>query len=314
LSEDLVCPQCHALVHAARLERLSAEAKALEDGGAFSQARERWLEALKLLPADSTQADWVRSRALQLLTKVSPSPRPEAANKWARKLGPLAPLAIALSKAKGLLALFKLKFILSLAAFIAVYWSLYGWRFGLGFAALIFLHEIGHFVDIKRRGLPAEMPVFLPGFGAYVRWQALGVSLETRAAVSLAGPLAGLLSAVACYFLWLHTGMGIWAALARASAWLNVLNLIPIWVLDGGQAVGALDKQERVWLLTSCLALWWLLSQSVFLLVALGAGYRIFTKDFPPAPSRATTAYYITVLGCLGLVMWLLPGQALASR
>jgi Zn-dependent protease len=176
--------------------------------------------------------------------------------------------------------------------------------------ALILVHEMGHFIDIKRRGLPAEMPVFLPGLGAYVRWQALGVSRETRAAVSLAGPLTGLLAAAACALVWWHTGNGIWAALARASAWLNVLNLIPVWVLDGGQAAVAMDKQERVWLLTSCVALWLLLGQSVFFLVALGAGYRIFTKDLPPKPSRATTAYFISVLTGLGLVMWLLPGQA----
>jgi Zn-dependent protease len=168
---------------------------------------------------------------------------------------------------------------------------------------------MGHFIDIKRRGLPAEMPVFLPGLGAYVRWQALGVSRETRAAVSLAGPLAGFLAAAACGLIWWHTGNGIWAALARASAWLNVLNLIPVWVLDGGQAAVAMDKQERVWLLTSCLALWLLLGQSVFFLVALGAGYRIFTKDLPPHPSRVTTAYYICILTALGLVMWFLPGQ-----
>ena len=310
----LECPRCHALVHAATLERLSTEAKALEEGGAFSQARERWLDALKLLPAHSTQADWVRDRAWHLATRARPAPQADAANKWARKLGPLAPLAIALSKAKVLLALFKLNFLLSLAAFIAVYWSLYGRKFGLGFVALIFFHEMGHFIDIKRRGLPAEMPVFLPGLGAYVRWQALGVSRETRAAVSLAGPLAGFLAAAACALVWWHTGSGIWAALARASAWLNVLNLIPVWVLDGGQAALALDKQERLWLLTSCLALWLLLSQSVFLLVALGAGYRVFTKDLPAESSRATTAYFISVLAALGLVMWLMPGQAFGTR
>jgi hypothetical protein len=56
-----------------------------------------------------------------------------------------------------------------------------GWAFGLGFAALILVHEMGHYIDITRRGLPADMPVFLPGLGAYVRWRALGVPDETRA-------------------------------------------------------------------------------------------------------------------------------------
>ena len=306
----LECPHCHTLVHAGTLEQLASQAKELESQGRPLEARERWLDALRLLPPESSQADWVREHSRQLALVARPAAQSKSPNSWAKKLGPLAPVAIALSKAKVLLTLFKLNFLLSLAAFIGVYWALYGAKFGLGFVALIFLHEMGHFIDVKRRGLPAEMPVFLPGLGAYVRWQALGVSRETRAGVSLAGPLAGLLVAAACALVWWHTGGGIWAALARASAWLNVLNLIPVWVLDGGQAVGAMDKQERVWLLTSCVALGLLLDQKVFFLVALGAGYRLFTRDFPAEPSWMTTAYYISVLVALGLVMWCLPGQA----
>jgi Zn-dependent protease len=223
-------------------------------------------------------------------------------------------VAIALSKAKVLLSLFKLNFLFSLAAFMGVYWALYGAKFGVGFAVLVLLHEMGHFIDIKRRGLPADMPVFLPGLGAYVRWKALGVSSETRAAVSLAGPLAGCLAAAACGLLWWMTGNGIWAALGRASAWLNVLNLIPVWALDGGQAAFALDKTERLWLLSACVALWLLLGQNVFFLVALGACYRLFAKDLPERPSRATAAYFVSVLTSLGLVMWFLPGQGLGLR
>ena len=99
-----------------------------------------------------------------------------ARRSWLRLLGPLAPLAILLVKGKFLLALFKLKFLLSFGTFIAFYWALFGLKFGVGFALLILVHEMGHFVAIKRRGLPADMPVFLPGFGAYVRWTALGVT------------------------------------------------------------------------------------------------------------------------------------------
>lgn len=310
----LACPRCHALVHAEVLEQLAAQARTLEGQGKPRQAREHWLKALPLLPPESTQAEWVRSRVRHLELAARTAAQAETRSKWVSKLGPLAPLALALAKAKVLLSIFKLNFLLSLAAFMGVYWSLYGRKFGLGFVALIFIHELGHFFDIKRRGLPAEMPVFLPGLGAYVRWQAMGVSIETRAAVSLAGPLAGCLAAAACSLLWWATGNGIWAALARAGAWLNVLNLIPVWVLDGGQAAAAMDKAERLGLLTACLALWLLLGQSVFCLVALGAGYRLFTKDMPPHPSRVTTAYFVSLLAWLGLVMWLMPGKGFGLR
>jgi len=151
------------------------------------------------------------------------------------------------------------------------------------------------------------MPVFLPGLGAYVRWQALGVSQETRAAVSLAGPLAGWLGAAVCGLLWWKTGNNLWAGLAHFTALLNVLNLIPVWILDGGQAIPALSKAERIVLLTSCVLLLIFLRAPVFLLVAGGAAYRLFDKGMSIAPSRVTTAYFVALLTAWGLVLLLVP-------
>ena len=308
----LVCNQCHGLVHSEQLDRLASEAKALEASGDLRQARERWLMGLPLLPPDSRQAHWIaeHARSLEAVAVQTQSP-PPSENKWAQRLGPVGPLAILLAKGKFLLtALFKLKFLLSFFAFFGFYWVLYGGKFGIGFAVLILIHEMGHYIDVKRRGLPADMPVFLPGLGAYVRWRALGVSLETRAAVSLAGPFAGFLAAVACAILWWQTGNPLWAALARAGAVLNVLNLTPVWVLDGGQASHALSKMERIILLTACLALWLVLGEGVFFLVGAGAGYAaFFAGDFPPHPSRATTVYFVAVLIGLGVILRMLPGQ-----
>ena len=310
----LECEQCHALVHGEELERLAHSAKALEEVDDLPHAREHWLMALELLPPESTQAIWIGNhvRKLELAEKFAPSPKPK--HKWAARLGPLVPLAVALTKGKVFLSIFKLKFLLSLAAFMGFYWSVFGVKFGVGFAVLILIHEMGHFIDIKRRGLPADMPVFLPGFGAFVRWQALGVSSKTRAAVSLAGPLAGCGAAVVCVVLWWKTGDGLWAALARSGAWLNVLNLIPIWILDGGQAVLVMNKAERLLLLTVCLALWLILGESVFFLVAAGTVWRLFTKDMPPQPSRETSAYFVAVLASLGFIMWMMPGQGFGTR
>jgi Zn-dependent protease len=63
-----------------------------------------------------------------------------------------------------------------------------------------------------------------------------------------------------------------------------VLNLIPVWALDGGQAASAMDKTERLGRLTACLAFWRLLGQSLFFLVALGAGIPLVYKGHAPAP------------------------------
>lgn len=298
----LVCTRCHALVHASDLEQLAAQARLHEQRGELIEARDLWYRALPLLPQASTQSEWVRT-SIGRLDALAAGAKPAAPARWVRTLGPLAPLAILVIKGKWLLALFKLKFLLSLGAFVAFYWALYGTKFGIGFAILILVHEMGHFIDIKRRGLPAEMPVFLPGLGAYVRWTALGVTARTRAFVSLAGPLAGCLGAVVCLLLWVHTGNTLWVGLASVSALLNVLNLIPVWILDGGQTIKALNQGERIFLACAAVLLAVGLGQPALLLVAAGAAYRVFTKDAPAAPDRAVVVYYLLLLAALGLVM-----------
>jgi Zn-dependent protease len=303
----LACSSCHALVHATQLEQLSAAARLHEAQQDFSAARATWLKALEMLPAESAQAEWIRGNVQRLQALTSGVAQNSWRNRWIGKLGPFAPLVVLLAKGKFLLALFKLKFLLSLGAFVAVYWSLYGLRFGIGFALLILVHEMGHFIEIKRRGLPAEMPVFLPGLGAYVRWTALGVTVQTRSLVSLAGPMAGLIGAAVCAGLWLKTGQAFWIGLASLSAMLNVLNLIPVWVLDGGQAIAALDKNERIILAAAAVALAAYFSQPLLLLVAAGAAYRVFTKDLPRLPSHGNTVYYLLVLAGLGYLMTLAP-------
>ena len=303
----LECPQCRTLVHGDQMEQLAAHARALEAHGDFQEAREKWLACLPLLPAHSLQAEWIHKHVAELGrgTPRQVSPASNTAPQWAKKLGPVGPI---------LLALLKFKSLLSFVAFFGFYWTIWGAKFGIGFAVLILIHEMGHFIDIKRRGLPADMPMFLPGFGAYVKWNALGVSLETRAAVSLAGPFAGALSAGLCYLLWHQTGYGLWAALARTGAWFNALNLIPLWIFDGSSATNALSKLERAVVLLVSAALGYALWEWVFGLVAAGMGIRLFTRDAPEEQSNATAAYFVAVLTGLALILWLVPGQGNGLR
>ncbi|HZS25840.1 MAG TPA: site-2 protease family protein [Candidatus Angelobacter sp.] len=307
----LECPQCFTLVHADQMEQLAAHARVLESHNDLQAARERWLACLPLLPPQSKQAVWIRDHVRELETSVAPQskkPATAAKPKWAKWLGPLAPIAIFIAKFKAFfLAIFKLKFLFSFAAFIGLYWAKWGPKFGIGFAVLILIHEMGHFIDVKRRGLPADMPVFLPGLGAYVRWKALNVSLETRAAVSLAGPFAGLLSSAACWLIWRQTGDGIWGALAATGAWLNIINLTPIWILDGGSAAYALSKIQRGTILVISAVLGYALHDVVFWIVSAGLAWRLFTHDEPEEPSNFITAYFVAVLVGLAIVVWQVP-------
>ena len=114
----------------------------------------------------------------------------------------------------------------------------------------------------------------------------------------MAGPLAGWIASVLCIAIWIKTGDPVWGALARAGAWLNVLNLIPVWVLDGGSAVLALGRSERLLLVA----------------VAAVATYRLFTKDMPSETSRLIGAYYAALLVGLGAILQLVPGEGILPR
>lgn len=305
----LVCGNCQAMVHANRLEELAASARAHEQRKELVAAHSDWQAALELLPADSSQAGWVRAKLAELFEAIRNEAAKDDSPKWTRKLGPFAPIALLLVKGKFFLSLLKLKFLLSFAAFAGIYWALYGAKFGVGLAVLILVHELGHFVAVKRRGLAADLPMFIPGFGAYVRWAAAGVTPATRALVSLAGPLAGALGAVVCALLWLQTREGLWIGLASFSAFINLMNLIPVWTLDGGQAMAAINRPGRIGIAIAAVSFAAFFSQPLLLLVAGGAVYRAFEKtlaaDMPA--EYGVTAYFIILVAALGYLSALAP-------
>jgi Zn-dependent protease len=192
------------------------------------------------LPVATTQHERVAA-AVARLTAVAP-PRPEPKPSWVARLGPLGLAAFGVWK---LISIGKVASLLSLAASFAVYWTAWGWRFAAGFLGSIYLHELGHVVALRRAGIPASPPMFIPGFGAYVRLRAAPRDPETNALVGLAGPLAGLGVAVALYWASQATGSPLLRALAHAGAVLNLFNLVPAFSLDGDRGMGALAAPLR---------------------------------------------------------------------
>lgn len=297
------------MVHAARLEVLAASARTHEERNEQVAAHDDWRAALQLLPPDSSQAVWVRAKVAELLKAIRAEAVKADSPAWTRRLGPLAPVALLLLKGKVFLSLLKLKFLLSFLSFAGLYWALYGAKFGVGLAVLILAHELGHFTEVRRRGLSADLPMFIPGFGAYVRWAAEGVSADTRASVSLAGPLAGTLGAAFCCLLWLQTQDRLWIALASFSAFINLMNLIPVWSLDGAQAMVAINRAGRIGIAIAAVLFAAFFSQPLLLLVVGGALYRAFEKNLAPdmPPSYGATAYFVTLLAALSFLASLAP-------
>jgi Zn-dependent protease len=123
-----------------------------------------------------------------------------------------------------------------LSIFIAVagYALIWGWKFGVGFVLLILVHELGHFVEARRQGLHPSLPVFVPFLGAYVAIKDARVDPFHNALVALAGPIAGGLGSAACLAVGEAQGSDFWRALAFTGFLLNLINLIPVGILDGG--------------------------------------------------------------------------------
>jgi len=128
LPDTLACKHCHTLIHAEKLQQIAAGAKLLEEQGDLFHAKEQWLTSVALLPADSKQAAWVHDHVRRLDLARSVTPSPAAKKNTLGRFAPLAPIALALAKGKALFALFNLKFLLSLGAFVGAIGRYTGWR------------------------------------------------------------------------------------------------------------------------------------------------------------------------------------------
>jgi Zn-dependent protease len=198
-----------------------------------------------------------------------------------------------------LLGLTKLNTLLSMLVSIGFYWALYGWKFGLGFVLSIYVHEMGHVMALASYGIPASPPMFIPGIGAFVRLKAYPASPGEDARVGLAGPLWGLGAALACMGIGVITGSGLFTALAKVGAWINVFNLIPVWQLDGSRGFRALTRHHRILIAALSGLLWLWTSETMLILVGLVALWRCFTKDAPEQPDNVVFFQFAGLLAAL---------------
>ena len=307
----LACPNCQRLVHGDELKTLAAHAEAARRSNDSTAERDAWRRALVLLPGSTKQRAVIEKRLTEMdalpgdVQTQGPAPAPPP--KWASGGGAIGALALVLWKAKGLvlLAFGKLKFLslglskastlFSFLASFAVYWSLWGWPFALGFLVAMYIHEMGHVAALIRFGIPASAPMFVPGLGAFVRMNQRPASAGEDARIGLAGPEWGLGAAVAAYIVYGLTGAPIWAAIGHTAAFLNLFNLLPVWQLDGGRGFAALTRGQRLVVATAFGAGWALTGEGLLGLLCVVAIYRAFA-DRALAGDR----------GVLGRFTWLI--------
>jgi Zn-dependent protease len=197
--------------------------------------------------ADGSQTTWLPPGA----TAPEPAPRlpdpaPEPQRGRRRLFGPLI-IGFGLLVKYGKFALLfagKAKFLTtsgSMLVSVAAYSLIWGWTFALGFVLLLLVHEMGHVIQLRREGVEASAPMFIPFLGAVVAAKSLGDDAAAEARVGLAGPVLGTLGAVAVFAVGESLDSEFLRALAFTGFFLNLFNLIPLTPLDGGRAMAAMS-------------------------------------------------------------------------
>jgi Zn-dependent protease len=311
----LACPGCRRLVHAAQLSALVEEASAAQNAGDLSLSLQRWRAALELLPPETNQAALIRSQIEVLgrqLDQSGAAPPAGAsaggrssAGKAAAGLGLLGML---LTKGKLLLlGLTKASTFFSMFASFAVYWSIWGWPFALGVVVSIYIHEMGHVDALRRYGIKATAPMFIPGIGAMVRLQQYPANPVEDARIGLAGPLWGMAAALASYLVFLASGVKVWEAIAHMGAWINIFNLIPIAPLDGGRGFRGLSRNQAMLVTMAFGCAWYLTEDGLYLLLAVVGLWNTATKPRDAKGDRIAFIQFLLLIALLSALVYLCP-------
>ncbi len=215
-----------------------------------------------------------------------------------RRIAPLGAALIALlAKLKAILLLLPQIKILTtagtMAVSIAAYTTIWGFWFAMGFVILLLVHEMGHVIQLRREGIRASAPMFIPFLGAVVAAKSLGENAVAEARVGLAGPVLGTVGSAACLVIWQITGHDYWRALGYTGFFINLFNLLPVVPLDGGRAMAAMSPW--MWFLgfAGIVVLAFAFPNPIILIIALFAAYETYRRwQHRRQGDVATQSYY----------------------
>ena len=153
---------------------------------------------------------------------------------------------LALAKMKWILPILKftkVSTVVSMLLSVGAYGLVYGWAFGFSIVYLLLVHELGHYVACKIKGIPVKPTLFIPFLGAAVRLEKMPTSAAENAFIAYMGPVFGVLSIVPAVILYMTTHSPLWLAVISMGSILNLFNLIPFSILDGGKIVGGISPK-----------------------------------------------------------------------
>jgi Zn-dependent protease len=175
---------------------------------------------------------------------------------------------------------------------LVVYAWIFGWGYAIGFVALLFVHEMGHYLAARHRGLDVGAPTFIPFVGAWVQLKDMPHNAETEAFVGLGGPLIGTVGALAVYFLARSYDSTLLLAVSYSGFFLNLFNLIPLSPFDGGRITAVLSP--RIWFagVPVLLALFWYRPSPMLILIAIMAAPQLMKAWKYRSDSEEAQTYY----------------------
>lgn len=151
-----------------------------------------------------------------------------------------------LTKLKGILVLFKFSKIggtlITMLLSIGAYALMSPLWFAVGFVVLILIHELGHSIAAKQKGLPVSAPVFIPFVGALINMKRHPRDAVTEAYIAFGGPLLGSVGAAVFLVIGTLLQSKLMISLAHTGFLLNLINLLPIHPLDGGRIATAVTR------------------------------------------------------------------------
>lgn len=137
--------------------------------------------------------------------------------------------------------------LISMAVSLSAYALFFGWKFALALVYLIFVHEMGHLVAARRKGIATSPAMFIPFVGAMISMKEQPRDAATEAYLAYGGPLAGLISFLPAVLLYQMNEEPFWALVIYLGATINLFNLLPVSPLDGGRIVSVLST--KIWLI-----------------------------------------------------------------
>lgn len=294
----LACPACLTLVHRDRLRQLS-ELAAAASATDQALARAHWQEALSLVPVQSKQYQQITERIAALGDEPGASSRAGGGRWWGSSavgIGGTVALLFAGKLKFLLLGLSKLSTVASMFGFIAVYWAIHGWPLAVGIAVAIYVHEMGHVAMLRKFGIDANAPLFIPGIGAVVMLKQHISDPIMNARIGLAGPMWGLGATVAAWLAYVSLGTPIWLAIAEISGFINLFNLMPIWQLDGARGFHVLSREQRGIVVATIAAALWLTGVPVLWIVGGVAVYQTIRGNSGPGHVPTVATFVVLVL------------------